>query len=294
MFSAYETFGKVHNQKYTLSWSVSFNNGQDFNDFAKPTQQVFVSYDVARTPTPGIGITARRMDYVTKVAKGETTRVGVARKIVPWVATFPGFGGNPVYPGQPSTVWQNVDLGSQLSCLGLAIAAAHEMGQLGITTGYSLGFPVTSGGPNGTDATSEPLIPLPPDYQDSVSQQIYNYNLVYYDTWVTPPVPNGFEGYLYFNDDAGQQQAFTVAPASGPILPARTCTITPSSGENPLSFSVINRILLTFTGAGDPAPGQLYWLDQNPHINKAPRLGPFIFYRDGCTGDDLKPAPLLQ
>ncbi len=299
---------KVHNQDYTLTWSISFDNGQTFQNFATTTQKIFVSYAGAQGIMIGGGqqgsATAKRMDYSTRAAEGKTAitgdsqNYGITEAIVSAVAHSVDYGSGVLGRSLVSAqdFWSLLDANPRANadCLALAGLGAFAVAQVGVPAGYSWAYPplAAPAAPDVTDSTRDSGWQLPQQYQDHPGIT-YNYSIVYYVPGPHAGYYNEIEGFFTVSD-GGVTKAFTVGPPAGPIL-STTCAVFPNTDDNKLKFNVISKTLLGLEPIGqDPPQLRLYWRDNNIHSATAPEQGPKDLVRTNCQPTDLTKANPIQ
>jgi hypothetical protein len=241
-FSTSDNVGSVvNNRDYSLHWSVSFDNGQSFTEFGVSTHKVFVTIGTASGYLGNPGVTAKRIDYVTNVAKGKSDLVEIAQVVSQSVESNPGFSLNNFIPDNSPDHWKALDNGTRCDCISLSILVVKQLRMIGITASHGRSYP-TGGNPVGdTDTGSTEF--------DSNGRQ-----LVFYAAGGA----NVFEGFFEITD-GGIRKAFTVDPTEGPML----ATTRPVSGDRVL-YSVI-KTTLDVIRASDPSgdSGKQFWDGSN-------------------------------
>lgn len=235
----------VNNRDYDLHWSVSFDNGQSFTEFAVSTHKAFVTIAAPTGYLANDGVTAKRIDRVTTTAQGKSNLVEIAQTISASVAGDPGFSLNFFIEDNAGNHWRALDDDTACDCISLSILAVKQLRMLGISATHNRAYP-TGGNPAGdTNAGASEF--------DATGRQL---------DFFAAGGANVFEGFFEIADGT-TRKAFTVDPVQGPIL-ASTLNV---SGDK-VFYNVIKTTLENIR-AGNPSGngGKQYWFSSSTGLD---------------------------
>jgi len=263
--------GSVENIDANLTWSVSFDGGQTFAEFAWTEHNMFI------TLGPAMGyagfaeiqaaphITAARLNEATNFCAGETTPEGVIQDGIGNVREkIRHVVNNSIKKGQ--NPWHELDsppLG--LDCISVTSVPVAVILQAGVNVSESLAYPTSLD----ADASTPETLPL---WAGDTTLEYFLYD---------GATKNFFEAFLFPVTDGGPTEAYTAAPVAGPFLPwtGTTTLPLPAIPEKQLAFTVMYQTL-AYERAPRPAAdppgkraGQQWWIDDK--TGKAVLYGPF-------------------
>ncbi len=256
---------EIQNIDVTLTWSISFDGGQTFTDFATTQHKIFVTIGTARgfdgkeqlPPRPNV--TAARLNKATGDLNGVTNRKAAAARECSRVNAQVRPGGNNLWNPGPgwqevySNPWAVLDSGlTGFDCVSLALLAAVQVRQVGIDADVSMGYPTSDGNASTPEYKRFLQTAKRPSWIEAPLDFLAG------DSW------NRYEGYLLARKQGQAVDAFTAYPVAGPIPPytGRPVPGLPPDPEGRLDFAVIYETLrsLVATAGSGSMSGQQWWV----------------------------------
>ncbi len=226
----------VDNFVYDLRWSISFDGGASFNEFAASKHTTFVTLDTPSGFLANPGVTAKRVDHVTTIAVSESDRVEIAKKISDDVRSRVGFDLQKFIFDTTGNHWELLDQGIACDCISLAVLAAKQLRMLGVEAIQGRAFPTGAKPPGDTNAGDSEK-----DIIGGVPVELGFFAAGGF---------NRFEGFFEIKD-GNKRKAFTVDPVQGPIEE----TTLPAAGDK-LKYNVM-KVTLDNIGA------KQFWFKQS-------------------------------
>ncbi len=122
----YTYFGDISNAEYELKWQISLDGGATFCTIATTTTQMFSVLDKPH----GSPVTAKRLDWCTRLASEKCTPAEIADVIGPDATGSSRFSGEHSIHYDMRTAWEVLD-GTEADCGTLSTLMKFELEQLG-------------------------------------------------------------------------------------------------------------------------------------------------------------------
>ena len=277
--------GSIANINATLNWSISFDDGATFSQFASTPQKIFLTLaapmgfagggNVPGAPT----ITAVRLSRATADLAGGVDPVSSAMLVQ---ASFqqrkiPLSSPSYVDLGPSATnAWAVWDYLAQaqltgLDCISQTTAVTVELLMAGVNAGLALAYPTVTANQAGTQVIAF-IDPSDGSYLNAGIQS----DLYYLLGNASFAFPQQFEAYFYLCSAGGTVgNAQTVAPRGGPYNESAGVTESCNVSPQRLAFSIITVVLSSLQATASNANGgRQWWLDYTTGV---PVFGPVAF-----------------
>ena len=252
----------VNNSTYDLHWNISADGGATYTEFGLSSHLLFVTIGTPSGYYANPGVTAKRIDRATAIARGTSDLVTIAQKMAAANELFPGFdldGGTDV---MGTNHWALLDTGAGCDCISLSVLTTKHLRMIGITATEGKAYPTGGNPPGNTDAS------------DSETNVIGGVPVVL--GFLAAGDFNRFEGFFEIND-AGVRKAFTVDPVQGPILEATTSVSGGSVSGDKLLYNVIKTTLQTIQAHVGGNAGKQFWFDASTGLLVSSSNSPIPF-----------------